>query len=206
MAFESNWRIELGRDSLFLMVDGQIFKGRSVAPVGTLDPSNLTFTSNNDQGKVFMQLFEEPCTKKDDGNNYAYRIELEFTAGKEKNPTKLSGCGFFIPNPKLQGKYQIIEVMGKALTNDRALISFDVYSQKISGNNSCNQINGHFTFGFESLHFGKMQTTLMACQDAPLENLVNEVFSKSNVRYQFDEHLVLYDGDEKIMILQPIND
>ena len=153
-----------------------------------------------------MQLFQQACTKNNESANYAYRLELEFTPAKDKNPTRLEGCGFFVPDPQLHGSFQIVEVHGNPVNNNNAVINIDAYSQKINGNNTCNQINGSFIFGFESLHFGKVQTTLMACQDAPYESLVNEVFSKGRVGYEFTNLLVFLDGDKKIMVLKPLND
>ena len=147
----------------------------------------------------------------------------------------LSSCGVFKSNKKvitvpietetkapvalkqsdasqLEGEWTVWTVGGKKVTGEnRPYINFSTGEGRMYGNNGCNTINADFTTGDgQTLTFGNMLSTMMACADAPFEQAINQALD--NVRYfsvTKQGHEIYLDllnsGKESLMVLRRHN-
>ncbi|MDX1331932.1 MAG: copper resistance protein NlpE N-terminal domain-containing protein [Robiginitalea sp.] len=82
-------------------------------------------------------------------------------------------------------KWILTEIMGKEFTpgegNNEAYLYFDRETGRVSGNNSCNSINGTYDLQEGNrISFSRMASTLMACPDMQTADLFNEVLERAD--------------------------
>jgi copper homeostasis protein (lipoprotein) len=82
-------------------------------------------------------------------------------------------------------KWFLTELVGKEITTEQgekeAFLYFDRELGRISGNNSCNVINGTYTLGEGNrITFGRMASTLMACPNMQTADQFNEVLERAD--------------------------
>lgn len=83
----------------------------------------------------------------------------------------------------LSGSWKIVSVNGKPVgkTEKQPQLVFDVAQKRVHGNAGCNTINGAFTQEegqANSLRFGQMISTMMACPDMEVEALILKALDK----------------------------
>src|SRR5690349_6178487 len=68
--------------------------------------------------------------------------------------------------------WRLVELNGRAAIPDdparRPWIRFNTDSSRVSGSAGCNRMSGPFTLSGESMHFGALISTKMACADQAL--------------------------------------
>lgn len=75
----------------------------------------------------------------------------------------------------LNGEWILVEVNGEKVTgDDRPYLTFDANKGRYYGSNGCNILNGTYVAKAEGvIELGEGATTLMICNDAPYEYLIN---------------------------------
>ncbi|PZX46915.1 META domain-containing protein [Algoriphagus chordae] len=102
-------------------------------------------------------------------------------------------------------QWTLVEIMDVPVqTSDSrkdAHLIFDARKDMITGTGGCNRIFGSYEIGKKNtLKFGEISSTLMACQDSPFENKFLEVL-KSVRYYQLNAgELLLKNGEKKIIL------
>lgn len=88
------------------------------------------------------------------------------------------------------------------LLNDKLpYIEFDLESSKIGGNASCNSFFTDYIIEGNSVQFGLIVTTLMACQDdTNQEHRFLQAMSRIETYEIIENKLFLYEGNEAILI------
>src|SRR5690554_8109229 len=92
--------------------------------------------------------------------------EYDFKTDIEVSRTKIqmiqSGCGTFIIPKKLQAKWELTEFKGKKIAENQYLktpyIAFENEEKRMSGNASCNGINGGIYIENETIRFSQIRS------------------------------------------------
>ncbi|MEP0712623.1 META domain-containing protein [Algoriphagus sp.] len=110
------------------------------------------------------------------------------------------------PDTNWDGKqWTVVEILNvpvqTAGSREDAHLIFDSSEKMMSGNGGCNRIFGSYEIEKKnSLRFGEIGATRMACQDSPFENKFLEVL-KSVRYYQVNAgELLLKNGDKKVIL------
>lgn len=109
---------------------------------------------------------------------------------------------------ELKGEWKIVKVFGQPVSEDaetKPFLNFDVDGRKVSGNASCNTINGNFTTDAsrkQSIAFTQMASTRMMCQHMDTErNILNALENTKSFAKLENGHLALYDNGVQVMEL-----
>jgi heat shock protein HslJ len=102
-------------------------------------------------------------------------------------------------------KWYLLEIEGDneiAVLNDKEpYIEFDLESQKIGGNASCNNFFTDYFIDGDSIHFGLVATTMMACSDdTNQEYRFLQALARIESFKLEEEKLYLYESDKPILI------
>lgn len=110
------------------------------------------------------------------------------------------------PDKKWDGKqWTVVEIMNVPVQTSGSIedahVVFDSRKNMISGTGGCNRIFASYEIGKKNtLKFGEINSTRMACQDSPFENKFLEVL-KSVRYYQVSAgELLLKNGNKKIVL------
>lgn len=119
------------------------------------------------------------------------------------------GFGDYQVNFRLHNIWAFQKVNGKDLvptdyTKGIPVIELFVAEQRISGHDGCNQISGSFTTSGNTISFGTILSTLMAC---PKENLdFGALLNKKTYQFKFGHNrLILSQNGKEIMELKNVD-
>jgi heat shock protein HslJ len=117
-----------------------------------------------------------------------------------------SSCSSTFPDAKWTNKqWTVVEMLGVPVqtsnTPQDAHLMFNTGEKMVNGNGSCNRIFGPYEIGKRnSLKFGNLASTMMACQNQAFENKFLETL-KSVERYQVTGgELWLKDSKKRVIL------
>ncbi|MGI9532119.1 copper resistance protein NlpE N-terminal domain-containing protein [Lutimonas sp.] len=209
---DGNWALQMkNTDSIsFISPDGILYKFKGAKPLPSMDPAIIDYRIVSDKAEILLQLTEKPCETNTENPKQTFQVTLNFKETKKKESQTLEGCGTFVPNYKLSGKWKIIEVDGTEINDDsfpnkEAYLILDPFEGTVSGNDGCNGFFGKMTNKGYQVSFGPTAGTLMACTNADLSAVLMGAISDKTVNYQLSNHLSFFAGDKKVMVLKRFN-
>ena len=196
---EPFWNIEI--DDYFIVYKD--LEGNSeVFPVNRIDQAQdanvQRITSENSRNQILVTISKQSCSDGMSDNNYDFKIEIALSGKTIQLNEK--GCGSFIVPKKLQASWELTMFNGKEIAKNKYLktpyLTFESKENRLSGNASCNGINGRFFIQNKTLRFSQLATTRMMCVHENMEEaFLNELPKITNYKVVNDE-LQLFSGDE----------
>jgi len=205
---EPSWSININKNNsaLFKSPDGEQFIATSISKLALIDTKSITYRSSSAQGEMIITLSKEKCgdTMSDDSFSYSVSVQIKLKGKKEFDTYK--GCGNFVPDPRLNGKWIIVKVDTLAIDKQQLIklpeLSIDVYKSKVSGNDGCNLFNGQVSFQDDEIIFGMIAGTMMACPNMDTSSIITKSFVDKKLRFEFKENLFFYEGKMEVMMLK----
>ena len=205
---EPSWSININKNNsaIFKSTDGEQFTANSISRLASIDTKSITYRSSSAQGEIIITLSKEKCgdTMSDDSFSYSVSVQMKLKGKKEFDTYK--GCGNFVPDPRLNGKWIIVKVDTLAIDNQQLIkspeLSIDVYKGKVSGNDGCNLFNGQVSFQGDEIIFGMIAGTMMACPNMDTSSIITKSFVDKKLRFEFKENLFFYEGKKEVMMLK----
>ena len=202
---EPFWNIEMNDDFIvYKDIDGK----SEVFPVNSIDKAQdanvqlIRSESGNQQLRV--TITQKSCSDGMSDTEFDYKTEVSIIT--KENELKLNGCGNYIIPLKLQGKWNLISFNGNEITQDKYLktpyLQFENEEKHVSGNASCNGLNGGIFFDNEHIRFSKLAVTRMMCVHENMETeFLKEIATITNYKI-IDNELHLFKSDELKMIFK----
>lgn len=202
------WTLNIyNSDSLRLTSSkGLIYYGPVSGSIPSLDPSIINFRIVQDDGDIMIQMIEKSC---EDNNSSIKTVEVQIKIDSKDGNTILEGCGNFIPDPWLSGKWQIIKSNSQDIDSEDfngkvPELSLDLIKQSFSGNDGCNAFHGKVKFRDGNIIFGLSAGTLMACPNMELSNQITSSINEKVLSYYLGDHLILYEGEKEVLRLKQL--
>ena len=82
-----------------------------------------------------------------------------------------------------------------------AFINFEINEKRFTGNAGCNQINGSYTLDKKDIHFDKVISTKMSCEDIAFENTFLDLLSRVDRYEQKGNDMLLKRKREVLLVL-----
>ena len=122
----------------------------------------------------------------------------------------LLSCNSAKKSTKNQQKPEVLEIMEYTIVKIEGLdellknptIKLDFKTNKISGNNSCNQYGGEFTHKGDTINFGRLMATKMYCAKfQKIESTYMKTLSRVR-RFKIKENQILfYDKADTVLLV-----
>lgn len=199
---EPFWRlkIDFDEDIRFEVLDGDSVV-ISTPEIERDSTSNTRLIKSETESGPFTASFSPiGCTDSMSGILFTHRVIVE-TRGEVYR-----GCGGIINDRyKLHDFWTLhsienTEISEEDFSRQVPALQFNLNKQQVHGNTGCNQLNGKFTIGQDSLSFGELITTKMACQDVmELESQFVEALNRTNKYDISNERLLLLHDKDTLM-------
>ena len=206
---EPSWSLNISKDNkaVFKTLDGLEYSAALISKLPSVDPKSTSYRFTNDKGEMIVNILEEKCMDTMADEEFSFKVSADFKLKGEKGFTTFKGCGDYVPDPRLQGKWIIIKADTILISKDtfehkQPELNFDVYEGRVSGNDGCNLFNGGLRFRENEIVFGMMAGTLMACPNMDLSSVIAGSITDKKLRYKFENQLVLMEGDKEVMLLK----
>lgn len=201
---EPFWNIEMNDDFIvYKDINGkqEIFYVNSINKAQDANVQLIRSESTSQQLEV--TITRKTCSDGMSENLFDYKTEVSLI-NKDKTQ-KLSGCGNYIIPLKLQGKWKLINFNGTEIAADKYLktpyldFSEDMH---VSGNTSCNGINGKIFIQNTVIRFSKLAVTRMMCVHENMETeFLKEIATITNYKI-IDNELHLFTSDKLKMVFK----
>ncbi len=209
MGKEPSWWFELDKDKSFRFKSDteHSLNSDGMTRLTDLQPNIITYLASAPQGDLLLRLTEEKCTNGLTDFPFAFKVSAELKLEGNLVAETYMGCGDFIPDPRLNGKWQIIKADTLLLHSDQfenrvPELNFDVYEGLVSGNDGCNSFRGSLSSRDQEIFFGMMAGTLMACPHMDLSSVITASFMNKKLNYKFKKDLVLSEGKKEVLVLR----
>ena len=205
---EPSWSLNINQNNhVIFTTDRKIFSSASISKLGSLDAKSIGYRSSNKQGELLIRLLENACADSTSGGSFSFNASVEVKLKGEKEFTAYQGCGDYVPDIRLHGKWMIVKVDTLSLKPDQfenkiPELSIDTYNRLVFGNDGCNSFRGQLKFRDNEISFGMLAGTLMACPNMDVSSLITGAFSDKKLKYSFKKDLFFYEGDKQVMRLQ----
>lgn len=206
---EPSWSLNISKDNkaVFKTLDGLEYSVTFISKLPSVDPKSISYRFTNDKGEMIVNIVEEKCMDTMADEEFHFKVSVDFKLKGEKGFTTFTGCGDYVPDPRLHGKWIITKADTILISKDtfehkQPELNFDVYEGRVSGNDGCNLFNGGLRFRENEIVFGMMAGTLMACPNMDLSSVIAGSITDKKLRYKFENQLVLMEGEKEIMLLK----
>jgi uncharacterized membrane protein/heat shock protein HslJ len=208
---DPSWSLKMDFEGSFTFTnpEGNVIKVSALESVNTQDSSVSTYNVNTEMTQLVITLTNEESVDKTSNQKYPYKVKVRIKNKKDKEYKDYEGFGDFQVDLRLHNIWAIQKVNGKDLipsvyTKGIPVIELFVAEKRISGHDGCNQINGSFTTSGNTISFGTLISTLMAC---PKENLdFGSLVYEKTYQFQFGNNcLVLMQKGKEIMVLKNVD-
>ncbi len=210
---EPFWSLDIDFDKTihFKNLDGIAFNAPAVTPVKAMDANMNRYRSVTESGEIIIELSQTECTDSMSGQKFDYSVTVEFKTRKEKDYKTYKGCGNYIPDYRLHDIWAIVEVDGIKINptdfkKNVPRLEINLTKKTVFGTDGCNTFRGGVKVEKDFIYFGNLASTLMACFDNnEVSSKIGKVLSEKNLTFKFENNLIFYKGDKKVMELKHID-
>jgi heat shock protein HslJ len=216
MGNEPFWSLDMDFDKVFKFknLDGVEFNAPNVEPISAMDADVKRYRTVTDAGEIIIQLIHTKCIDNMSSEEFHYAVTVDYKASSEKDYKTYKGCGKYVPDPRLNYVWTVKEVEGLAIDRDDSKrktpkLEFEIFQNKISGNDGCNGFHGEFELLNNSIVFGYLASTLMACPDMDMDlgSKIKKYISGNSVNYKIkNNELFFMKKDKVVMVFEHLNE
>jgi len=205
---EPSWSVNINKNNsiLFKYNDSEQYTAISISRLASIDTKSITYRSTNDQGEMIITLSKEKCGDTMSDDSFSYRVSSQIRLKGKKEFDTYKGCGNFVPDPRLNGKWIIVKADSLAIDNLQLIklpeLSINVYKGLVSGNDGCNLFNGSLEIQDNEIIFGMIAGTMMACPNIDTSSRITKSFVDKKLRFELKENLFFYEGEKEVMMLK----
>ena len=201
----ANWKLTINYDDTvrFIADDGLALKFAYNQFKKDENNERKILTVNLKSGNVKIEILEKICTVTTIREVFKKEVSVIF------NNTKYTGCGKFLVDNNLQGKWQLEKIgftpIVAAEYNKIPEIDLDIVQGTVSGNDGCNSIRGIIEVQGKRIQFSQLVGTKMACNKKSIEKIITAQVNGLLVSYYFKESkLYLYLPDDSLLIFKKV--
>ncbi len=195
------WNLKMSYDDTvkFVAADGLAIKFAFNQLKKDINTERSVFSTTLKSSNISIAVYNKECTIA--AQKEVFKKEVTFSF----NSITYRGCGKFLANDKLNGKWMLEKIAGtninpKDYTRTPYFV-IDLLKEKISGNDGCNNVDGTIEVQGKRIQFSNIKSTKMACNNKSIANIISQKISNQLVDYYFKEgKLYLYLPDDSLLV------
>lgn len=204
---EPFWSLDMDFEKVFEFknLDGLSIIVPAEEGVKAMDADITRFRSFNDKYELIVQIERQDCSDTMSDNKFEYRVLIDYKEIEEKNYKRLSGCGNYVPDYRLQNIWAVETLENKNLNEiefmkGQPVIEIDLVKNRISGHDGCNNIMGGIRYEKDYIIIGNLAGTMMACPNLNISNKIAQTLSNKKLAYQFKDGKLYFTYQDKIIM------
>jgi len=204
---EPFWSLDMDFENEFQFknLDGLTIVVPAEKGVKAMDAEVTRYRSVNESHELIIQVHLQNCSDTMSDNNFNYKVSIDYKKSKEKDYTRLSGCGNFVPDYRLHNIWAVESVENENLKEiefmkGQPFIDINMTEYRISGHDGCNNIMGGFRYEKGYLIIGNLAGTMMACPNMEISNQISKTLNNKKIAYEFREGKLHFIYQNKIIM------
>jgi heat shock protein HslJ/uncharacterized membrane protein len=205
------WELNISEDKIAFsssLPDFSSFNAPHVEAVKAADMNVKKYSVETEAGQMDIQIIQGSCQVADSREGFSYKAEVRIRRGIDSTFTSFEGCGVYVTDPRLNGKWQLYSMKGTEVTSQEYTTRLPELEIKSNGNSfsgfaGCNTISGRIFFERNLLRFTDVVATKMACDAMQYETAFLQAL-RFSTQYKFeDDRLILSYPDHTTLVFKP---
>ena len=167
---EPFWALDIDFDKIFKFttMGGAAMNTPPLEAVQRQGTQEIRYEGETEAGKIIITLSPGECTDNMSGASFTHAVTVEHRQGNETEFTRYEGCGRFVADPRLASRWDLIQLAGlpydsSGFMKDAPYLEFDLAQGRLAGTDGCNRIIGSVQAMANTIVFGMLASTMMAC-------------------------------------------
>ncbi len=184
------WSLEMDLDKRFVFTpsDGEVISIQAGNPIKLMDIAAENYRSQDPARPLNIILY----TNQFCSGEQSIKVDV-IVQGK-----KYSGCGSYLNNTALQGKWQLEYIYSEKqeaanYPKGLPLLEFDKENKNLSGHDGCNTIHSQVECQGNRIKFATFASTMMGCTNSKAAKIFTSMLSNNVVEYAIkNSQLTIY--------------
>lgn len=195
---EPFWSLEIdfSKNMVFKTMEGDSLVFPISEPTQLENEEGIAYESPN--GELKVTILNETCQDDMSGNEFQHKVNIELNS-EQISYKKAAGCGNYKGVYRLNGSWTLTDFDGKNLEELESppSLTFQLAENKIYGFGGCNRIFGEVTFSENTVNFGNLASTKMACAETmDFETKYLQAITGKTMNIQFlSDDVITLSGD-----------
>lgn len=208
---EPFWNIRFGLDDKIyisgLLNSGEVFYTFPMPEAKELNEHAKSYRIENDDLEMDLLVSPESCDDTMADISYTHKVNLQLKLADWDSFQELEGCGNYDGIYQLNNVWMLVSINGEEIekNNRNAHLQFDIAEGVFYGNGGCNNINGKVEHTETTITFGKVATTLMACENLNDESKFITKLDGFTYDIQLSKNDLTLSNDENELIFKRLN-
>ncbi len=198
----ATWTLEMdfGNIIRFKSVDGADQNSSAVAPVEDPLSKTVSYTTNVTGGQMRIIVSDDGCTGGQSGEKFNKTVVVTV------NSKRYEGCGQYLFDPALEGKWILETINSRAMTtadfsSGLPELIFGLAGNRVTGHDGCNTVSSMMEVLGTKIKFKPFISTKMACPNSKAANNFLPLLSNQTIDYYFkDGRLFFYLPDDGMLV------
>lgn len=167
---EPFWALDIDFDKVFKFttMSGAAINTPPLDAVQGQGAQEIRYEGETEAGKIIITLSAGECIDNMSGASFTHAVTVEHRQGNETEYTRYTGCGRFVADPRLASRWDLIQLAGmpydsSGFMKDAPYLEFDLAQGRLGGTDGCNRIMGSAQAMANTIVFGALASTMMAC-------------------------------------------
>lgn len=179
-------------------------------PVRPQDVNAISYRANTEKGNLYVTIFKEKCMDSMSGLESPYKVTVSMKPGDSDEYEEFTGCGRYLGNYRLNDIWALTEMDGESVApgdfpNGVPTLDLQLKQGKVFGHSGCNRMNGKITMGDDSVTFGPLTSTKMACPAMQFETRYLAALSGNTLTYELDGLKLHLQGKEHTLTFKKVD-
>ncbi len=202
---EPSWSLEIDFDQRMRFKDINGLNLITPVPAATYPQENVTaWNATTEQGELSVTVTREKCQDTMSGETSDYRVEVR-AAVATTGATTYAGCGRYQGDYQLNGKWILSRLNNQSVDVDKAevpYVEFQLSENRVVGFGGCNRFSGSVELIGDSLKFGSLASTKMACPTLDDEATFLRALAKQKLSFRIKKRQLRLYNDSTTLVFR----
>ncbi|MGB3849290.1 MAG: copper resistance protein NlpE N-terminal domain-containing protein [Tunicatimonas sp.] len=161
-----------------------------------------TWNATTEQGELSVMVTRERCQDTMSDDTFDYRVQVQAVVGSAV-PQSYAGCGRYQGRYQLNKRWELLSRNGQAVeAENKPYVEFQLAEDRAVGFGGCNRFSGSVEVTDDSLRFGSMASTKMACPSLNSEATFLRAFSQQKLSFRIEEQQLRLSNDSTQLLFR----
>ncbi len=155
------------------------------------------------QGELLVTVTREKCQDTMSGDTSSYQVRMRATTGDTETQT-YAGCGRYLVNYRLNNRW-LLSSINEQPTNagvESPHLEFQLADNRVSGFGGCNRFTGSIKLTDDTVEFGSLASTKMACPTLIDETAFLKSISERQLSFRLEEQQLILSNDSTTLMFR----
>lgn len=167
--------------------------------------NEIIISAQTDKVELVVKIFRDSCQDNMSGEMFDHRISVRIK-NSSFDEIVLDGCGKYLYDYRLNDIWVMEEMTDVVLNKENLMkglpiFEFNFSEMRVSGHAGCNQFFGEINLKGNTISFGTLTSTKMACPDMSVEQKVFQSLNQNNFTYKIDKHKLILESGSGIKMI-----